>query len=408
MKRIIFTLALSAILTLSFAQKTVVNSIADGNWLMPTTWDCTCIPATSDNVIIHNNVTLNTNWVVTSGSVTINPSASLVKDNLVRTWALNGGTFTNHGTFTVDQVANYSGTILNTGIMTVNHAFLNNDSLKNSGTISNVDSLQNNHFLVNNTGGKMTVTNLWNNESMNNVGKLYLVYFLNTHSFINNGYLQSNKFLNTDSCSINDSVMVYMDFMNTGNMKVSANVLFDVTHNFLNGDSLTHDAYFTNNGHVLIGNDFTNLDTIKGSTGYFCIASYSTNHGYIGGTVDICDQTPLGGPPYIDLNTGTITTSVTSCTQACNAGIIDNSPENSSVIVYPNPFNNELSFEFSGNVPLNSKIKLSIFDMLGQVVLSDVYTVGKISIERNNMKNGIYFYQLQTSAGLYTGKIIAE
>ena len=407
MKKTIFTLVLSAILSFSFAQKTVINSIADGLWLMPTTWDCACIPGPGDIVNISNNVTLNTSWSVVGGTITINPSGSLVKDNTVRTLALNTGTLMNKGTFVIDQVANYSGTVVNTGHMNVIRAFLNNDTLKNSGTFDNIDSLQNNHYLVNTSTGTLSADNLWNNYNMNNAGRLDLTYFLTTRYFINNGYLQANKFLNTDSCTINDSVKVMIDFMNAGYFKLSNSVYFDVTNNFLNGDSVFHDAMFINNGQVLIGNDFTNLDSIKGNLGYFCIVSYSANHGYIGGTVDICDQSPLTGPPYIDYNTGTIATTVSSCTlHACNVGINETAGTNSAVDVYPNPFNDLLTFEFKGTSTPNSI--LSVFDVLGQRVFTNTYNTNKITIERNNLKNGVYFYRLQTNAGVVTGKLIAE
>lgn len=295
MKKVIFTLALSTLVIIGFAQKTTITSVADGNWLMPTTWDCSCIPTPGSVIIVNNNVILNTNWAYTSGSVTINSGASLVKDNSVRTWAQNGGSLTNNGTFEVDRLAINAGSVTNANTFIVNHAYYNGATLTNDGIVGPVDSLQNSGTINNNTYGQIEATNLWNNNTLLNDGRLVLTYFLNTVDFTNNGTLQASNFLNTGTSDINDSVIVLVDFMNMGTLSNSTGNPFLVSNDFLNGDSIAHDALFVNDGAVLIGNDFTNLDTLKGTTGYFCIASYSTNVGYIKGTIDICDQTPMSG-----------------------------------------------------------------------------------------------------------------
>lgn len=410
MKKIIFTLAFSTLLYFGFAQKTTINSIADGNWLMPTTWDCNCVPTPGSVIIVNNNVTLNTNWAYTSGSVTINSGASLVKDNSVRTWAQNGGSLTNDGTFEVDRLAINTGFVTNTNTFIVNQAYYIGvtATLTNDGIVGPVDSLQNNGIITNNIDGQIETTNFWNNNTLVNNGTLHLTNFLSSLSFTNNNSLYTDNFLNTGTAVNNHTIGVAVDFMNTGTFTNSSTYDFFIDHDFLNGDSIAHDALFINDGPMKIWNDFTNLDTLKGTTGYFCIASYSANVGYILGTVDICDQTPMSGPPYIDLNTGTIGTGVTSCTHACSAGIAENENTISNINVYPNPFTDNVTFKFDLKNHASPDTKLVVVDMLGQQVYSSVFKGSQITIESNNFKSGVYFYTIENGASVLNGKLISQ
>jgi hypothetical protein len=410
MKKIISTLTLSTLILIGFAQKTTVNSVADGSWLMPTTWDCSCIPTPGSNINVNNNVVLNTNWAYSSGIVNISSGASLVKDNSIRTWAQNGGSLTNDGTFEVDRLAINAGSVTNSNTLIVNNAYYNGTTaiLTNTGLVKQVDSLQNNGIINNNAYGQIEATKLWNNNSLINDGRLVLTYFLNTVNFTNNGTMQASNFLNTGTSDINDSVIVLVDFMNTGILSNATSNPFLVSHDFLNGDSLAHDALFINDGAVFIANDFTNLDTLRGTTGYFCIASYSANAGYIKGTIDICDQTPMSGPPYIDINTGTIGTGVTSCTHSCSAGIAENKTTISDINVYPNPFDKEVTFEFDLINKADHETKLIIVDILGQQVFSCSFCGTKITVDGNNFKNGVYFYSIENGPSLMNGKLISE
>lgn len=410
MKKAIFTLVISMFLSFGFAQKTAINSIADGDWLNPTTWDCGCIPTPGSIININHNVVLNTNWAYTTGIVTINSGASLVKDYAIRSWAQNGGNLINDGTFEVDRLAIYAGSVTNSNTFIVNNSYYNGATatLTNTGLIGDVDSLLNSGTINNNQYGEIDATNLWNNNSLINDGRLKITYFLNTVDFTNNDFLQANNYLNTGTSVINDSVIVLVDFMNTGTLSNATNNPFLVSHDFLNGDSLVHDALFINDGAVLIGNDFTNLDTLKGTTGYFCIASYSANAGYIKGTIDICDQTPLTGPPYIDINTGTIGSGVTSCTHSCSVGITENTETISFVKVYPNPFSDNVTFEFGLNNYASSETKLSIVDILGQKVYSSVFRGNQITVEKSYFKNGVYFFSIENGTSLMNGKLISQ
>ncbi|NUO20415.1 T9SS type A sorting domain-containing protein [bacterium] len=80
-------------------------------------------------------------------------------------------------------------------------------------------------------------------------------------------------------------------------------------------------------------------------------------------------------------------------------------PESFTLASYPNPFNPSTQLAFT--LPQNANVKLSIFNVLGQVsdVLLDApLTAGEYSLAWNagNRPSGLYFAKLETSTGLST------
>lgn len=391
-----------------FGQKQTITSIANGNWLTPTTWDCSCVPTTGNDVVINHDVILNTDLLYTSGTITINSGASLTKDASMRSIALYGGAIVNNSAFEVDRLAVNSGSVTNSNTMIVYQAYYNAATLTNDGFVEQVDSLMNSGTIYNNSNGRIETVHLWNNSQIISDGYLDMTYFWNTGTYDGAaGITHTSHFLNSGSAATGDSVLVDVDFMNTGMLHNLSNNPFLVTHDFLNCDSTYHDALFINDGFVHIGNNFTNADTLRGNDGSFCIAAYSTNIGYIKGSVDICDLTPMSGPPYyIDVNTGTIETNVTSCTHSCGVGIIEEDNYSENVEVYPNPFSNSTTFTFHAASP--SGASLSVYDMTGNEISKKSFgNAGTISIS-NELPSGIYFYMIKNKEGkTYSGKLFS-
>ncbi len=76
--------------------------------------------------------------------------------------------------------------------------------------------------------------------------------------------------------------------------------------------------------------------------------------------------------------------------------------------VYPNPFNDAATIKF--NNPANTIYTLKLYNSLGENVrvISNISTE-KILIKRNNLKSGVYFFQLYSGRQMYaTGKLIIE
>src|SRR3989304_8258809 len=98
-KNLLFSFLLSVISFAGFSQ--TATSIANGNWMNPFTWNCTCIPLPGYSVTINHSVALDTSWYVPSGGITINSGGSLIKNNSSRDLLVNGGSLTNNGTLDI-------------------------------------------------------------------------------------------------------------------------------------------------------------------------------------------------------------------------------------------------------------------------------------------------------------------
>jgi len=75
---------------------------------------------------------------------------------------------------------------------------------------------------------------------------------------------------------------------------------------------------------------------------------------------------------------------------------------------YPNPFTTSTTIEFDNEN--NAKHTLSIYDETGQLVRKmDNITSGRVKIERQNLKSGLYFFQLMNNRhSVGSGKIMIE
>lgn len=75
---------------------------------------------------------------------------------------------------------------------------------------------------------------------------------------------------------------------------------------------------------------------------------------------------------------------------------------------YPNPFDQFISFEISE--PVLAKVyTLRIFDVLGRQVVQTDFTGPKLSLNGSKMKNGLYFYRIESAGRLIgSGKIEAR
>ena len=76
---------------------------------------------------------------------------------------------------------------------------------------------------------------------------------------------------------------------------------------------------------------------------------------------------------------------------------------------YPNPFNP--STKISYTLANNSKVRLSVYDLLGRevsVLANEIQTAGQhvVTFSANHLSSGIYFYKLQTASGVITKKMM--
>lgn len=279
MKKILLSLLL-----IPFTGSTqVITTVADGIFLNPFTWDCTCVPSDGDSLVINHDLISNTDIYYSSGRISINNGGSLVEDATDRAIWIDGGSLINRGTFTFHKL------------------WLSNGEIENNAA-GIMDSVWNQSSFVNSNNGTITVYDIINDE---------------TGDFLNSGLLDIANDMNNQGY-----------FYNTGTI--------DLGNDFSNCNIQTMDAIFENLGTFCITNDFSNCpdDTLKGSGHYF-IGGSSSNLGVFDGTFTF--HTPSGtiGIP------GNIQPGVTVTTGACNISIAKLEEDN--VSIYPSPISDNLT-----------------------------------------------------------------
>jgi photosystem II stability/assembly factor-like uncharacterized protein len=77
------------------------------------------------------------------------------------------------------------------------------------------------------------------------------------------------------------------------------------------------------------------------------------------------------------------------------------------VSAYPNPFNDQISFEINTKQPLNSRMTLSIVDVLGKQILREEFLGNNHNLLVSDWQNGIYFYKIENGDGVIgAGKLM--
>jgi hypothetical protein len=133
--------------------------------------------------------------------------------------------------------------------------------------------------------------------------------------------------------------------------------------------------------------------TALGGEEYITIGNFNSNANT--DTLRIQSTNPLTGPGtdiayyYID--------SVSLWRNNFPTGINETGNKN-SLVVYPNPANDLLNFQFP---KAEEKRKVELYDAIGNLVLSENASADKLFLTTRNLPNGIYFYRI-----LVKGKII--
>lgn len=117
----IFGLGIGLLLSVTSVNAATITAVANGSWSDVATWDCNCIPTSTDDVIIGGALTVNTSAAVTVQSLTVNASA---------VFTVNSGTFTVTGSVTILS----PGAFNNTYIVEVAGDLTNNGALSGPGT----------------------------------------------------------------------------------------------------------------------------------------------------------------------------------------------------------------------------------------------------------------------------------
>lgn len=341
----------------SFSQ--TKTTTADGNFFNPLIWDCICLPANGDNLIINHDVVMNLDIYYTTGTITINAGGSLVEDATERNfWADGTGTLTNHGTFTTHAVLVSPGA-----------------SLTNTGNMANIDSLWNQGTVTN--SGSATLFDFWNDQTgtFTNTGDLANAdSLLNQGTFTNNGTATVYDFGNDQMATFTNTVdLLITNNMNNQGYGMNSGGL-EIGNDFSNCNTQTMDAMMINDGIFCVTNNFINCigDTLAG-TGDYYIGGSSSNLGVFDGTHTF--HTPSGtlGIP------GTIEAGVTVTTGACDLSV--QTVDADKLRIYPNPTSSFV-------IVSENDVDYKVFDISGRLVLSGM--IKNNTIDFTTLKEGLY------------------
>lgn len=393
-----FTVLFTLLFSLTIFSQTI-NSVSNGNFLMPTTWDCTCVPSAGYNINVNHTVTMTTSWLQTGGTITVNVGGTLTQDATNRTIAFNGGNLVNNGTVTFSKMAVLTGPLTNSGTLNANDSLFINAAVTNTGTINSANYL-NGADLTN--SGNINVTNLLNDGAIDNAGSISTIDFYNNNTVTNTEVIGFSNNCTNDGILINELVFGGgINFTNLGTLYNNSNGNINVWGNCTNGDSLNNYAHWYNNGFTSIWNDFTNLDTLDGiSGGAFCIGGLSSNFGAVIGDFDICSR--YNGT--FDLNMGTIANGITFCTLGFTCWENIENSSISTINLFPNPVKEYLAIQFNGFI---SNKAIQIVNSCGQIVFEkEINGVEELIINRNNLPSGLYILKVSDSENLLTKKLI--
>lgn len=376
----------------SFGISQNATSVANGNWMNPFTWNCTCVPLPGYSVTINHAVALDTSWYIPSGGITINASGSLIKNNPTRDLLVNGGSLDNKGTLDVRYLFTQTGTFSNSGTLTA-RSFLNYINFTNTGTIQNIDSLYSTGAVINN-GSFLNIDSITTAGTFTNNGICTYNQFTNTGIYTNNNNLNFTDITNLGTLNNSDTMTAMNSGWNVETWNNLAGGFFLVNNGFLNADSVQNNATFSNDGRMVVNDSWYNADTVKGTaSGSFQIADTSINWGWMKGNFDFCDLTPPSSAPYIDFNFGIISSGITWCLYNSV-----NEIHNDELIIYPNPSSDLIFID----PQVKNVFQIKIYDVFGNPIKE---VKNQNWIDTSEFSSGLYVLLVEINEEFYLKQI---
>jgi hypothetical protein len=290
----------------------------------------------------------------------------------------------------VDSIYN-NGIINNDGTIKI-MTFYNDNTINNYGTMQGlttvIDSMFNAGTLLNDVGALLKADSCTNSGTFTNNGIVNFDQYTNSGTFTNTNYLSFVDITNTGIFTNQDSLIGTGSMYNLENFDNQNGAIINLGVSLLNSDPVNSDATFNNDGKFTMGDSFYNFDAITGgATGGFIMqdTSYNGASGSMTGSFDFCDMTPPASSPFIDLNFGTVSPTITYCV---GVGIVANNVS-STINIYPNPTTGILNIEMEENFTID------IYNVLGEKVI----TTNDSKINLSSYQNGIYFVLLKDEIG---------
>ena len=387
--------------------QTIVTSVADGAWNSASTWDCGCVPAADNTVVVGHAVTLTQNASLTVGLLVVQADGSLT--SVGNTGLTHAGEFFNYGLIDLYDLLLAPNIITpdaaNFGTLTVAHRFVQSrEDFVNTGTILVTDTLSSGAGWTNAPTGMVTAAVMDGVGPFHNQGLLsgdghFRVPFVNDSAMVRSGMFtvmgysishgaidHTGTFTVTGSFQMPDSASLQVQ----GMLAVLLGASFSTAANVeVNGDLqlagvmvlLSDTLLVTLNGDLLV-------DGILSGAGVLCVTDSTVNHGLITGAIDLCDITRTAlDPPFLDLNDGLVDTTVTFCNNPyCMVDGIPDMGAHRSPVVYPVPTD---GFCLIAPLPVNGRLELQVTDMLGRAIPVDRVRRGDaVEVDLRGAPNG--------------------
>ncbi|MEZ4738409.1 MAG: hypothetical protein R2818_03405 [Flavobacteriales bacterium] len=347
------------------ADASTCTSLANGEFVVASTWDCGCDPTSCDTLIIRHALTAHTDLEFARTVFVIEESGSLVSD---RKFELGSTYITIDGELEAPYLRFFDlGELTNNGSVSGSSVITTKNVTYNYGSFYGSDSVvigwyrqfQNNGSLISNV---LYSLGTLNNYATINSNSLFMhLSLFNAGEIVVLGRMTGALFFDNDGTISADSLIIRGSGYSQGTIVCASAFV-------LGYEGQTGDLVITGSS-LLVTEDFHILQdySLEGS-GTVCVSGHSENHGALVGSLDICDATPtMTVPPYLDVNTGTFPWGYTSCTEAvCStAGLPDRSTE-ATARFFPSPVVDRLVVELEG-VPAGL-VDLELYNMLGKQV----------------------------------------
>jgi len=186
--------------------------------------------------------------------------------------------------------------------------------------------------------------------------------------------------------------------LNINNADTIGSNTLDVT--IYNGDSV-----FVNYPIVVVTNSLG--DTIANINNLFYFFGHLAGDTLVHTIPTSLDSIPAGftGTVYYDDPTDSLAPCAYSYPMTCSVGINELASEN-SVLIYPNPASTIINISLSNFG--NSSAIINMYDVTGKIVKAVSTTEKTLSIDRGDLRSGIYFIQLRIGDKILTKKIVLE
>lgn len=375
------------------------HSVTDGAFGNPLVWDCQCVPASCDTLVISHAVTSGESILLVGSFLLVEATGSLEVQGRLRmdlssceilsSGSLDAGAIemhleenlVNHGFMGADSVLLFEGDLTNYGILQAT-AFFGDAFFPAAYWVRNF--------------GQMDLGDIYSGRPWRNDGELIAerANFGWFHAQAGSAQFSSvfvqvfMEVLAPGSVFVHDTLRIVQSFDDYG---------FVQCGHFLNGWSIGTAQAQVFGGGVLQCGTFTNDEGhfISGP-GAICISDHSENHGVINAPITICDITlDVAVPPYLDVNTGSFQQPISYCSNASCLTL--DVPENQGlrVMAYPIPAVDEVAVDIRGT----GVADLEVVDVTGEVVRRVEGPFShKLVLKRAGLASGVYLVRMHMVA----------